>query len=207
MSLAVASASRPTECSIWCTGLTFFFRIVYRLENLVRAGAADLELAQIRSFNVDFSRFEEDESDALAVPVGKDANADNPYTRQFASLVRGKPYAFSRLHPVEEGAFLAEDGWLCMAEKGTVTRVMRSEDIRIAGAHNRENFLAAIAAVWGAVPTEAMRRFAREFTGIAHRCELARERGGVRWINDSIGTSPSRTIAGLEACLLYTSTF
>ena len=126
-------------------------------------------------------------------------NADNPYTRQFASLVQGKPYAFSRLHPVEEGAFLAEDGWLCMAEKGTVTRVMRSEDIRIAGAHNRENFLAAIAAVWGAVPTEAMRRFAREFTGIAHRCELVRERGGVRWINDSIGTSPSRTIAGLEA--------
>jgi len=47
-------------------------RVVYRLENLVRAGAADLELAQIRSFNVDFSRFEEDESDALAVPVGKD---------------------------------------------------------------------------------------------------------------------------------------
>lgn len=76
-------------------------------------------------------------------------NADNPYTRQFASLVRGKPYAFSRLHPVEEGAFLAEDGWLCMAEKGAVTRVMRSEDIRIAGAHNRENFLAAIAAGLG----------------------------------------------------------
>lgn len=126
-------------------------------------------------------------------------NADNAYTPELDEIGGGKRFYFSRRHPVAEGAFLSEDGWLCMSEGGKTARVMHSDDIRIAGLHNRENFLAAIAAVWGDVPPEIMRRFAGEFTGIAHRCELVREKGGVRWINDSIGTSPSRTIAGLRA--------
>ena len=59
--------------------------------------------------------------------------------------------------------------------------------------------MAAIAAVWGSVPVEKIVRFARAFGGVEHRCELVRERQGVRWYNDSIGSSPSRTMAGLNA--------
>ena len=76
---------------------------------------------------------------------------------------------------------------------------MHVSDIRIPGVHNIENYMAAICAVWGRVAPDSIRLFAKAFGGVAHRCELVRERKGVRWYNDSIGSSPSRTIAGLKA--------
>ena len=44
-----------------------------------------------------------------------------------------------------------------------------------------------------------MARVAREFAGVEHRIEFVRELSGVRWYNDSIGSSPSRTLAGLAS--------
>ena len=40
---------------------------------------------------------------------------------------------------------------------------------------------------------------ARTFAGVEHRLEVVRVLDGVTYINDSIGTSPTRTIAGLRA--------
>ena len=59
--------------------------------------------------------------------------------------------------------------------------------------------MAAVCAVQGLVPDETIRAFARTFGGVEHRIELVRERRGVRWYNDSIASSPSRTIAGLRS--------
>ena len=77
--------------------------------------------------------------------------------------------------------------------------VMDVSDIRLPGDHNLENYLAAIAAVDGLVSDETILKFARSFDGVPHRIELVRERRGVRWYNDSIASSPSRTIAGLRS--------
>ena len=82
---------------------------------------------------------------------------------------------------------------------GQEREVMRVSDIKLPGVHNVENYLAAIAAVDGLVPDEVIRDFAREFGGVEHRIELIRTRKGVRWYNDSIASSPSRTIAGLNS--------
>ncbi|MBQ4618245.1 MAG: UDP-N-acetylmuramoyl-L-alanine--D-glutamate ligase [Clostridia bacterium] len=125
-------------------------------------------------------------------------NADNELTAAFASAVKGECLRFSRRAP-QEGAWLREDGMLCMTANGQTTPIVAAKDIRLPGVHNVENFLAAFAAVWGEVPVDVMAAFAKEFGGVAHRCELVRERRGVKWYNDSIGTSPSRTIAGLKA--------
>ena len=76
---------------------------------------------------------------------------------------------------------------------------MTVEDIKLPGVHNIENYMAAIAAVDGLVPDAVIREFAREFGGVEHRIELIRTRNGVRWYNDSIASSPSRTIAGLRS--------
>ena len=76
---------------------------------------------------------------------------------------------------------------------------MNREDIRLPGEHNVENYLAAIAAVDGMVSDEQIAAFARNFGGVEHRIELIRTLDGVRWYNDSIASSPSRTIAGLRA--------
>ena len=59
--------------------------------------------------------------------------------------------------------------------------------------------MAAIAAIHELVDDETIRTFAREFGGVEHRIELIRTRRGVCWYNDSIASTPSRTIAGLKA--------
>ncbi len=126
-------------------------------------------------------------------------NVDNEVTASFAASCPGDVWRFSRRHPVERGCWLDAAGNIVISENGTDTVVMNKDDIRIPGVHNIENYMAAIAAVWGITPPAAIKQFAKAFGGVEHRCELVRERGGVRWYNDSIGSSPSRTIAGLQA--------
>lgn len=126
-------------------------------------------------------------------------NQDNETTRRFTAGDGAAVWRFSRREPVENGAFLRSDGMLCAAQDGVVTPVVAAQEIRIPGVHNVENYLAAIAAVWGTVDASAIAAFAREFGGVEHRCEWVRTLDGVRWYNDSIGSSPSRTIAGLRA--------
>ena len=77
--------------------------------------------------------------------------------------------------------------------------VLPLELIQLPGDHNVENYMAAIAAVDGLVPDRCVRAVARRFQGVEHRIEFVRELDGVRWYNDSIGTSPSRTTACLES--------
>ncbi len=126
-------------------------------------------------------------------------NADNEVTAAFGQETKAAVQLFSRLHAVKQGTFVDSNGCIHMAENGAIVPILSVDDIRLPGKHNIENYLAAIAAVWGEVPADRIRQYARTFGGVAHRCELVRERGGVRWYNDSIGSSPSRTIAGLEA--------
>lgn len=68
----------------------------------------------------------------------------------------------------------------------------------MSGEHNIENYMAAIGALDGLVPDQVARDFAAKFAGVEHRIELVRTRNGVRYYNDSIASSPSRTIAGVE---------
>lgn len=125
-------------------------------------------------------------------------NRDNEITRNMESLVRGELRWFSHLGEVENGAFLRADGTLCYNEHGVLTELFNKDEIRIPGMHNVENYLAAIAAVWGEVPVSVMYDVAKNFGGVEHRIEFVRELEGVKWYNDSIATSPTRTIAGLS---------
>lgn len=75
--------------------------------------------------------------------------------------------------------------------------LLKLTDIAIPGAHNVENYMAAICAVWGIVKPETVVRVAKSFNGVAHRAELVRELNGVKYYNDSIASSPTRTIKGM----------
>ena len=77
--------------------------------------------------------------------------------------------------------------------------VLDKKDILIPGEHNVENYMAAIAAVQGLVGDKTIRQVAKTFGGVEHRIELVRIKDGVRFYNDSIASSPSRTIAGLRS--------
>ena len=102
-------------------------------------------------------------------------NADNPITSQFRG--NGTTRFFSR-----QG-----------------TPVLPVEDILIPGVHNVENYMAAIAMVEGLVEDDVIRYVAKTFGGVEHRIELVRVKDGVKFYNDSIASSPSRTIAGLRS--------
>lgn len=125
-------------------------------------------------------------------------NADNSITAQQAERALGRARLFSRKNEVEDGVFL-RDGKIIARHGGQERVVMNREDIRLPGEHNVENYLAAIAAVDGMVSDDRITAFARSFGGVEHRIELIRTLDGVRWYNDSIASSPSRTIAGLRA--------
>lgn len=120
-------------------------------------------------------------------------NHDNDLTEGFAAEAKGKVKRFSRRERVD-GVYL-EDGTIF--RDGTA--VLRSEDILIPGVHNIENYMAAIAAVEGMASDEDIRFVARHFAGVEHRIELVRIKDGVSYYNDSIASSPSRTIAGLRS--------
>lgn len=125
-------------------------------------------------------------------------NADNDITRSMAKQAPGKVMLFSRRQGLEEGVYLRDDTIWLTNEMGS-REVLPLSMIRLPGAHNVENYMAAIAAVDGLVPDKCVRAVAQRFAGVEHRMELVRELDGVRWFNDSIGSSPSRTIAGLRA--------
>jgi UDP-N-acetylmuramoylalanine--D-glutamate ligase len=125
-------------------------------------------------------------------------NYDNELTREELTRAPGHGVYFSRQNPLDEGVVL-ENGVICVKKDGTTRQVLPVADIKIPGVHNIENFQAAIAAVDGLVPDEVIRTFAKEFGGVEHRIELVREVDGVKYYNDSIASSPSRTLAGLRS--------
>ena len=125
-------------------------------------------------------------------------NADNDDTVRQAAKAVGEVRWFSRKQRVENGVF-CENGVIYEAVNGAVMPIMETKDILLPGVHNIENYMAAFAAVRGMVSYETMREIAKTFGGVEHRIEPVRTLDGVLYYNDSIGTSPTRTIAGLRS--------
>ena len=121
-------------------------------------------------------------------------NMDNAITDAFAEKARGSVRKFSRLARPQSGVHL---------ENGTIFRdgkvLMQQADILLPGIHNVENYMAAACAVEGLASDDDIIAVARNFGGVEHRIELVRELDGVRYYNDSIASSPSRTMAGLRS--------
>lgn len=126
-------------------------------------------------------------------------NADNAVTNSFESKAKGKVLKFSfNSVPDSDGAFY-KDKTIFLKNGDTVTKLMTREDIRLRGDHNVENYMAAILAVADICDSENILSVARNFGGVKHRIEFVREKNGVKYYNDSIGSSPTRTIATLRS--------
>ncbi len=119
-------------------------------------------------------------------------NAGNEITVGFAPEVRGDCWMFRRGAPVERGVWCDGENIYVHGEK-----LLEVSQIKIPGWHNVENYMAAIAAVWGDVEPQTIRHVAETFAGVEHRAEFVRELGGVKYYNDSIATSPTRVISGM----------
>jgi len=126
-------------------------------------------------------------------------NADQGLTSGLSEICEGQTVLFSRQGRVDLGAFL--DGeHVTLRWEGEDERICTVSEIRLLGLHNVENVLAAcaISAAAGA-QTGAVRRAVTSFQGVEHRLELVKEIDGVRYYDDSIATSPQRTMAALNS--------
>ncbi|MDD3223305.1 MAG: UDP-N-acetylmuramoyl-L-alanine--D-glutamate ligase [Clostridium sp.] len=121
-------------------------------------------------------------------------NEDNDITNSMVNEPCGKVMTFSSDHKVNNGAYY-EYGKLYVSGKF----VCNKDDIVIKGMHNVQNYLAAFCATVNDASLESMKKVAVNFNGVEHRSEFIRELEGVKYYNDSIATSPTRTLASLNA--------
>ena len=127
-------------------------------------------------------------------------NKDNEITEKFADEVKGKTIFFSSTKKLKNGyVYDREDGFIKKCTDGKCEKILNKNDIKLRGIHNYENICAALAATETVASKEAQIEAVKNFKGVEHRLEFVREIDGVKYYNDSIGTSPASTIAGLNA--------
>jgi UDP-N-acetylmuramoylalanine--D-glutamate ligase len=126
-------------------------------------------------------------------------NWDDPDTRDLADATQGTVHWFSRQEVVANGACVV-DGWVVVNTPRKQSKIVKVSEIALPGDHNLENVLAAVlvARLMG-IPTRRIARVVAGFRGVEHRLETVAVQNGVKWVNDSIATSPDRTLAALRA--------
>ena len=127
-------------------------------------------------------------------------NYDNEFTREFAKDANGKVIFFSSKERLNDGYIYDNtDEMIKYCENGVRRHIIKKANIKLRGIHNYENICAALAATSSVVDVDTQIKAIEEFIGVEHRLEFVRELDGIKWYNDSIGTSPASTIAGLNS--------
>lgn len=118
----------------------------------------------------------------------------NDYSRRIASYSKGRRVPYYK----EPGAYVRNDGMIVIGENDT--EIMHKSEVKLLGEHNLQNICAAITAFWQvSQDIEAIRKVISTFTGLEHRLEFVRELDGVRYYDDSFGTTPDTAIVAMRA--------
>ena len=125
-------------------------------------------------------------------------NYDNDITREAAKEAEGKVVFFSSKTKLDDGIVLDENV-IKQCDNKLRKHIVNTEELILRGRHMYENVCTALGATATLVEPEKAIEVIKEFKGVEHRLEFVRELDGVKWYNDSIGTSPTRTIAGLKS--------
>jgi UDP-N-acetylmuramoylalanine--D-glutamate ligase len=124
---------------------------------------------------------------------------DDDNAQALKKIARGQLWWFSRAHAENFGTH-TRDGKIFLRDGEREQAVCDVSEIRLRGAHNVLNVLAACALTGAAgIKPEAMREAIASFNGVAHRLEFVREARGAKWYNDSIATAPERVIAEIHS--------
>lgn len=141
--------------------------------------------------------FKYQENDGLVI-----LNYDNEITRNCAEEVSGNVVLFSSKNKIPNG-YIVDDNKIKICENGLRRHVFDTKNMKLRGIHNFENACCAIIATKDLVKSETVNKVLTEFKGVEHRLELVKEtKSRVKWYNDSVSSSPTRTIAGLNAFAL-----
>jgi len=121
-------------------------------------------------------------------------NKDNALTYELRDEAMGRVKYFSIIDKVEDGAYFQDNKLFIMNKL-----VCNLDEIKLKGMHNVQNLLTAFCATQEEASVASMRKVATTFVGVEHRGEFVREVAGVKYYNDSIASTPTRTIASLKA--------
>ena len=125
-------------------------------------------------------------------------NYDNEITRACRKEAKSKVTYFSSKEKLDNG-FIVDNGIIKECEDGIRKHVLNTKDVLLRGNHNFENIGAALAATKTLVDQDIAVEAVKEFKAVEHRLEFVREIDNVKWYNDSVSSSPTRTIAGLNS--------
>ena len=126
-------------------------------------------------------------------------NYDNEVTREFEKEAPGKVMFFSSKSKLANG-YIVDDYKIKSCENGLRSHILDTKEMKLRGVHNFENAAAAIMATKDLVDMQTACDTILQFKGVEHRLELVVEtKDRVKWYNDSVSSSPTRTIAGLNA--------
>ena len=125
-------------------------------------------------------------------------NYDYAHTRAYADSTNAKVIFFSRKEKLKDGVYLDNDT-IVFSSDNYISKILPISKIVLPGLHNVENYMAAIAALYGMIDVKSIKKTAREFCGVKHRIEFIKEINGAKYYNDSIATTPSRSMAALKA--------
>lgn len=125
-------------------------------------------------------------------------NFDNEITREFNKEAKGKVIYFSSKVKLENG-YIVDNDVIKECEDGLRKYIIDGRITKLKGTHNYENICAAIAATRDFVDFDTAVEALKKFNPVEHRLELIKEIDGVKWYNDSVSSSPTRTIAGLNS--------
>ena len=118
--------------------------------------------------------------------------ADNDRSKLIASTGEGQKIPYF----TPPGAYV-QDGIITIGEQ----EICRTDELKLLGQHNWQNACAAVTAVWnaGIHDVAALRSVLTSFSGLEHRLEFVRELGGVKYYDDSFGTTPETATVALQA--------
>lgn len=125
-------------------------------------------------------------------------NYDNEITTTFNKEAKGNTIYFSSKKKLENG-FIVDENIIKECEMGLRKHIVNVKDIKLRGVHNYENICTALAATKTLVDADTAVEAITNFKGVEHRLELVRQIDGVKWYNDSVSSSPTRTMAGLNS--------
>jgi UDP-N-acetylmuramoylalanine--D-glutamate ligase len=127
-------------------------------------------------------------------------NTGDPLCVAAADVTTAEAWWFAPVGGAPERGTFLQDGRIILRSEAAEHDLLAVADVPLRGEHNVANVLAAAAIGAAAdVSVDAMRRAILNFKPVAHRLEEVAEIDGVRWVNDSIATTPERTLAGIRS--------
>jgi UDP-N-acetylmuramoylalanine--D-glutamate ligase len=128
--------------------------------------------------------------------------ADNEMSKQVAGSSPGIKIPYF----APPGAVVKDEGVIAVGEPET--QIINTKEIKLIGEHNLQNICAAATAVWFTlseveeqIKLEAIRKVLKSFSGLPHRLEFVREVGGVKYYDDSFGTTPQTAVVAMKALI------